>query len=362
MRDVSKLMVLLSVLLIALPFSAGMVAADTANDTIPYVPFRDQLDPNGQAAYDAFESLTSSTVSSPFTVNLANPVYTKGMDAEAAGKYLDNVVKEFLNSSFYATSQADPMAFWSWGDSYFGYELNKTTVVAEEVTYIGVESVKVTILMDSFYADDPSTVENELQKKIDELKAAVEAFTTTEKTQNGIASAVNSHLVSTVTYDPEAKKDGESPCAHDAYGALVGTNGHKYAVCDGYSEAYQLLCAKYDVKAIVVAGTANEVGHAWNAVLIDGSWYGVDSTWNTKSSSPYLLVGHSTSDNGVTFSQSHSAGISTFYDNGGLYTPTLSENHYGYTAPTWFDNYGTWLLSIPLLAVFLYAIYRLMMR
>lgn len=63
-----------------------------------------------------------------------------------------------------------------------------------------------------------------------------------------------------------------------------------YAVCDGFSKAYSLLCNMEGIDAIRIVGTAvsgnSQGGHAWNKVLLDnndgigGEYYLVDITWS----------------------------------------------------------------------------------
>lgn len=65
-----------------------------------------------------------------------------------------------------------------------------------------------------------------------------------------------------------------------AYGVLI--NGT--AVCQGYAEAMNLLLNKVGIESQVVIGSAYGVhgweGHAWNIVLIDGSYYHLDTTFD----------------------------------------------------------------------------------
>lgn len=51
-------------------------------------------------------------------------------------------------------------------------------------------------------------------------------------------------------------------------------------VCEGYSEAFKMLCDRAGIPCIVVVGDAGEP-HAWNYVKMeDGNWYAVDVTWD----------------------------------------------------------------------------------
>ena len=103
-----------------------------------------------------------------------------------------------------------------------------------------------------------------------------------------IALQIHDKLIELVTYDTDVvdQSDG-SDFAHTAYGALVENSRgmEHYAVCDGYSLAYEYLLQQAGIEASVIIGDAGATedtagGHAWNVVLLDGEWYEVDSTWN----------------------------------------------------------------------------------
>lgn len=63
---------------------------------------------------------------------------------------------------------------------------------------------------------------------------------------------------------------------HTVYGAFV----NKYAVCDGYSKAYQYLLNKVGIDSHIATGWSKGEGHAWNLVKLDGEWYYTDVTWD----------------------------------------------------------------------------------
>lgn len=51
-------------------------------------------------------------------------------------------------------------------------------------------------------------------------------------------------------------------------------------VCEGYAEAFKMLCDRVGIPCIVVVGDAGDP-HAWNYVKMeDGNWYAVDVTWD----------------------------------------------------------------------------------
>ncbi|MEG1577832.1 MAG: transglutaminase domain-containing protein [Oscillospiraceae bacterium] len=78
--------------------------------------------------------------------------------------------------------------------------------------------------------------------------------------------------------------------AHNAYGALVGGEVAKGdVVCEGYADAFQLLCKKAKLPCLAVPGESFQqpnqptgvTNHIWNYIqLEDGTWYAVDATWD----------------------------------------------------------------------------------
>lgn len=79
-------------------------------------------------------------------------------------------------------------------------------------------------------------------------------------------------VVANVPYDyNESNKNSEN-----LYGLLVENK----AICYGYAGAYLYLAQQAGLDCIMMKGTnLRGVGHAWNAVMLDGSWHFVDATW-----------------------------------------------------------------------------------
>ena len=60
------------------------------------------------------------------------------------------------------------------------------------------------------------------------------------------------------------------------------------SVCQGYAKAFQFLCGRLGIPAVLVTGRVkNGEPHAWDMVLADGEWYYVDPTWGDA----YYLMG-----------------------------------------------------------------------
>lgn len=87
--------------------------------------------------------------------------------------------------------------------------------------------------------------------------------------------ALHDYLVKNCKYSQNVSQSAGSDI-YRAYGALV--NGD--AVCNGYTEALQLLFTCVGIESRFVIGTADGVDHAWNLVRLDGEWYHLDATWN----------------------------------------------------------------------------------
>jgi hypothetical protein len=64
---------------------------------------------------------------------------------------------------------------------------------------------------------------------------------------------------------------------HSAYAALFGT---KKTVCQGYALLTYRMLTDAGLTARIVTGTGNGAAHAWDMVMINGSWYQLDNTWD----------------------------------------------------------------------------------
>lgn len=74
--------------------------------------------------------------------------------------------------------------------------------------------------------------------------------------------------------------DLASPCAGTAWGALID---HR-AKCDGVSAAFKWAMEALGIPCVTLTAdvVGGVVGHAWNAVELDGVWYRVDLTQSTR--------------------------------------------------------------------------------
>lgn len=111
------------------------------------------------------------------------------------------------------------------------------------------------------------------------LEEARRIVSSVRGTEAEIEKQLHDHLCERVTY---LEQEGEFSEKDNATGALL--NG--YADCDGYSDAFYLLCGLSGIEARHQHGTTSkgkeDSTHMWNNVRIDGRWYMVDVTWDDK--------------------------------------------------------------------------------
>ena len=112
---------------------------------------------------------------------------------------------------------------------------------------------------------------------------------------NGISrhekiKSIHDYLVNNIVYDTAIS----SPNIFDVYGAFI--NG--FCVCEGYAEAFKMICDREGISCITVIGTGDGGAHKWNMVQMeDGEWYTLDATWNDQGSNifySYFLNGSGT--------------------------------------------------------------------
>lgn len=121
------------------------------------------------------------------------------------------------------------------------------------------------------------------QQVLNEAIRIHDMLITDDMSQYDKAKAFHDYIINFNSY----KDTGDR--SHSVIGALIDGK----SVCEGYTEAFDLLCYLSGIECIEVDGTGEtdtvSGPHAWNKVKIDGVWYNVDVTWDDPvSSSPVL--------------------------------------------------------------------------
>ncbi|MDE6618486.1 MAG: hypothetical protein K2K13_05635, partial [Clostridiales bacterium] len=164
---------------------------------------------------------------------------------------------------------------------------------------------------DNYYADYTASSKSDVKAAVADFNMQVTAVVTAAKEKSGVVEQiqyVNEYLCENAKYDFGAYDDVHSDRAYNgyvytAYGIL--NSGEGKALCEGYSKAFKVIMDKLGIPCVLIAGPAcNGIDsvdgrestyepHMWNAVRVEGEWYGVDVTWNDTENNhgKYLLLG-----------------------------------------------------------------------
>ncbi|MBO5221085.1 MAG: hypothetical protein J6C26_02100 [Clostridia bacterium] len=195
---------------------------------------------NGDALVAAYESIAKAAY-----------------DMEKSAAFNKSITEEQLKTVWACYRNDYPQHFWL--DSGFSY------------TSVGSEIRSLTFGY-TMSKDQKTTAEAQLNAAVEQFLQGLHGG----MNQFKLEKAIHDRLVLSCTYTKNATH------IHDAYGALV----EKKAVCEGYARAFQLLCRKVGIHALIAEGSAlnpatnTPVGHAWNVVQINGDYYHLDSTWD----------------------------------------------------------------------------------
>lgn len=92
--------------------------------------------------------------------------------------------------------------------------------------------------------------------------------------------AIHDWLVKNVNYDYGIANNIDNYTGNEAAFMAEGALVNKLAVCEGYSEAFLLLCWTAGIESRLIEGTGNGGPHEWNIVKVDGKWYQIDVTFD----------------------------------------------------------------------------------
>ena len=165
------------------------------------------------------------------------------------------------------------------------------------------------------------------------MMAAFDAFEVKGYTRYEKVKSIHDTIAKQVSYDYEFTNG----TAHEPTSVFLEPF---LPVCEGYAEAFKMLCDREGIPCVIVVGKSGDGGHAWNYVKMeDGKWYAVDLTWDDQGSIyyDYFLVGANSTNryfgnDTTTFSNKHTATGDLFND--GLYIlpyPALSQTAYAQT-------------------------------
>ena len=173
----------------------------------------------------------------------------------------------------------------------------------------------------SEYAD--GEVRNDDKNSLDTHVANCIRLLAGERDEYSMIKVVHDYICDTTKY---AYDENGGPLRNSYTPTPVGALVKKSAICEGYSEAFQLILRECGIKCANVLGMSEGTPgkpelHQWNAVLLDGKWYLVDTTWDAANDGEtiytYFLIG---SDN-----LPH---ITDTEEQGQFWLPEISETDY----------------------------------
>ena len=203
--------------------------------------------------------------------------------------------------------------------------------VSGGVYTLSVSSITCTMQYDTaVYADKASVTDYYTR-----MMAAFDAFEVKGYTRYEKVKSIHDTIAKQVSYDSTFTNG----TAHQPTSVFLEPF---LPVCEGYAEAFKMLCDREGIPCVIVLGNAkdsigNLVGHAWNYVKMeDNKWYAVDLTWDDQSSIFYdfFLVGANSTNryfdnDSTTFADAHIATGERFTNSSYVLTyPTLCETPY----------------------------------
>lgn len=295
-------------------------SSGTDIDTTKY--FYNQLTANQKALYEQIWA-AGPVQSIPITMNGITITGTGTSYSTSQSSAVTNAQQDVM-MAITALNEDNPLFFWvgGFGISYGGSRRYSSGTYTYTIT-----SLTITISIDSTHYesfDDVAAKQAAVIEAANQIK--VNGFSRHEKVKS-----IHDYLANNIVYDDTIAE----PNIFDSYGALV--NG--VCVCEGYAEAFKLLCDREGIPCLTVIGTGNGGAHKWNMVQMeDGEWYLLDSTWDDQTNYTYysyFLIGNNTK--APFFSSSDVADSTIHIPTGELFSgvgtalsyPTLSDDTYG---------------------------------
>ncbi len=216
--------------------------------------------------------------------DLANNVHGKAMQElyyrlYAAGEaFIDNhktvaktgkkYIIDRVNLEYYVLTAEEAVAVWKVFliENPRYYWLSNTVSITDGV---------LEICIDPAYAD--GAYRKSCDAAIDSLVEKCGEKLTADMGELKKAMAIHDFILGEMNY--AYKKDGVTPenaiWAHN----IIGCAEKKRGVCESYAKTYQYLCRIFGLDCITATGQNGEE-HMWNITKIDGTWYGVDCTFD----------------------------------------------------------------------------------
>ncbi len=295
--------------------------SDSANADTPYL-FYNQLTNRQKSMYDC---MLNAGVVEKVTLKFDDYYHGTGTTQNNAAHAPQSEINYDIKMAMTAVIEDNPMVFWPNGFTYSysyypSYNSSTGTYTAE------IRAINLTVSFDT----NSYTNINDVKNHYDLLATEVASFKVNGFNRYEKVKSIHDSLCDMITY-PENQGTSSSPNygpkAHHPTGALI----YGASVCEGYAEAFKLICDREGIPCITVLGYGNGGAHKWNYVKMDdGLWYLLDATWGDQITYiyySYYLIG-TEFDGG-----SHVTNGAMFSGVTALQYPTLVKDTYSYTIP-----------------------------
>ena len=195
-------------------------------------------------------------------------VFEKEFSGYATSVTFDTVDYESVEKAYKAFIKDHPEFFWLSGtyEYVWGQKQGKDYTDFAPIIYLTEEEIK----------EKQEVLESGISRILDSVPSGLSDYE--------IALYLHDTIIESTSYDNEAyeivmsqTESGKFMPQSTAYGCIC----EGWAICSGYSSAYQLLLQREGI----TAGRVASVTHEWNYVVLDGDYYYADVTWDDPVSS-----------------------------------------------------------------------------
>ena len=263
-------------------------SSGSAQQTSSPFLFYNQLNSYQKDIYNAsYKAKISKEIHVKFSKTLT---YTTSAVLELlAETALYNYLTGEISGALSALLDDHPDFFW-----INGYAISDFTgtysVTSNKYTFF-VETLDFTISLNTDAHKDFAQVRTAYNDLMQDIKDfPVEGFSRYEKVKS-----IHDNICNMANYDPNYNNSNATPTIYEPISVF---NEPHLTVCEGYSEAFKLICDREGIPCLVVVGNGGGGPHAWNYVQMeDGRWYVIDITWNDQEDVrcyDFFLIGSST--------------------------------------------------------------------
>lgn len=298
--------------------------------------FGDQLTENASHFYkeEVKHYITNRSVGNlKFTFDTSSSPYRYeatelGDNSSDAFQDMIGQLKLDMQASIDAFMYDEPSFFWSRLQSFGRISVSYVQDPSSASGYRGYITSLSFIPSEVF--TNASSLVTTFDSNVSSVHTALE--TTGDRNGDGIVSdveyikAAHDYICKRMVYNNDAVNGDPMDylASFTAGGAFLDEFGRSF-VCEGYAKAFKVLCDKKGIPCVLISGYANGGAHMWNGVLLNGSWYMMDVTWDDGDPYTYnFFLTHRANGNHISSGDfSNSGGFSFSY-------PELSITAYNY--------------------------------